>query len=233
MEELNKKLREIGRACGKIAYDIIHSYKDMEKLLFVVPLRGGLPIYKGVSYGLYKKLGSFESDVVFLPATSILEEREKFIENSLTHLFKKLYTERNYKAVIIVDEAVSGSSSKMVFDNVKNGVKKFNPEWKRFYWKELSVELYLIVANKGEKLDPKIQKMRNVLIYPIEDEIITTDNSRIYPIEYVTEVGKRVSEDCKIYRVVKPDVIFKKNDVWKKIVDEIEKGVDEFFEAQN
>ncbi|MEM5869757.1 MAG: hypothetical protein QXR09_01170 [Candidatus Aenigmatarchaeota archaeon] len=233
-EEFNKKLREIGRACGKIAYDIKNLYKgEVEKILFVVPLRGGWPIWEGVSYGLYKQLGSFEADVAFLPATSIVEERDKFIENSLTHLFKKLYPERNYKAVIIVDEAVSGSSSKMVFDNVKNCVKNYKPEWKRFYWKDLSIELYLVAANKGEKLNPRIRKMRNVLIYPIEDKIITTDNSEIYPMEYVTEVERRGSEDDKIYRVVKPDVVFEKNEVWKEIVKEIERGVDEFFEAQN
>lgn len=231
-EEFDKKLREIGRACGKIACDISYLYQNMEKILFVVPLRGGLPIWKGISYGLYRKLGSFEVDVVFLPATSIVEERDKFIENSITNLFKRLYPEKNYKAVIIVDEAVSGSSSKMVFDSVKNGVKNYKQEWRRFYWKDISVELYLIVSNKGEKLNPRIQKMRNVLIYPIEDEIITKDNSEIYPIEYVSEIRKEVSEDGKVYRVVKPDVVFEKNDIWNKIVEEIEKGVDEFFETQ-
>ncbi|MEM7814361.1 MAG: hypothetical protein QXK48_02175 [Candidatus Aenigmatarchaeota archaeon] len=97
----------------------------------------------------------------------------------------------------------------------------------------MSIELYLVAANKGEKLNPRIRKMRNVLIYPIEDKIITTDNSEIYPMEYVTEVGRRGSEDDKIYRVVKPDVVFEKNEVWKEIVKEIERGVDEFFEAQN
>jgi hypothetical protein len=121
----------------------------------------------------------------------------------------------------------------MVLDNVKNGVKEYKPEkeWKRFYWKKLPVELYLLAAKKGEKLNPKIQKMSNVLIYPIEGDIITIDNSEIYPIEYITEVRREVSEDGKIYRVVKPDVVFKKNGKWEKVVREIEKGVDEFFES--
>ncbi|MEM5853708.1 MAG: hypothetical protein QXS37_01285 [Candidatus Aenigmatarchaeota archaeon] len=229
-EEFTRKLHEIGRACGKIAYDVISLYKDVDKILFVVPLRGGWPIWEGVSYGLYKKLGSFEADVIFLPASSIVEERDKFIEDSLTHLFQKLYPERSYKSVVIVDEAVSGSSSKMVFDSVKNGLKKYRPEWKRFYWKYLNVELYLVVSNRGEKLDPRIQKMRNVLIYPIEDEIITTDNSEIYPVKYVTEIERRVGRDGKIYRVVRPDVVFESNDTWKKVVRGIKEGVDEFFE---
>jgi len=116
---------------------------------------------------------------------------------------------------------------------VKNGVKEYKQEkeWKRFYWKKLSIELYLVVANKGEKLNPRIQKISNVFIYPIEDEIITTDNSEIYPIEYVTEVRREVSEDGKIYRVVKPDVVFEENEKWEKVEKEIEKGVDEFFES--
>ncbi|MEM2959914.1 MAG: hypothetical protein QW261_16555 [Candidatus Jordarchaeaceae archaeon] len=233
-EEFNSKLREIGKACGKIANDINCFYKDMEKILFVVPLRGGWPIWKGVSYGLYKVLGSFEADVAFLPASSIVKKRDEFIEDSLTHLFRKLYLGRSYKNVIIVDEAISGSSSKMVFDSVKGGVKNYKPdkEWKRSYWRKINVELYLVVSNQGEKLDPRIQKLRNVLIYPIKDEIITTDNSKIYPIEYVTEIEKRVSEDGKVYRVVEPDVVFKKNSLWKRIVEEIEKGVEEFFELK-
>jgi hypothetical protein len=232
-EEFNYKLHEIGRACGKIAYDIVDLHKNIEKILFIVPLRGGLPIWKGVSYGLYKLLGSFEADVTFLPASSIVEERDVFIQESLTHLLEKLYPQKEYKAIVIVDEAVSGSSSKMVLDNVKNGVKEYKQEkeWERFYWKKLPIELYLVVANKGEKLNPRIQKISNVFIYPIEDEIITTDNSEIYPIEYVTEVRREVSEDGKIYRVVKPDVVFEENEKWEKVEKGIEKGVDEFFES--
>jgi hypothetical protein len=231
-KEFNHKLHEIGRACGKIAYDILDLHKNIEKILFIVPLRGGWPIWEGVAYGFYKQVGSFESDVVFLPASSIVEERGTFIQESTTHLLLKLYAQKEYKTIIIVDEAISGSSSKMVLDNVKNGVKKYKPEkeWERFYWKKLPIELYLVVANKGEKLDPRIQRRSNVFIYPIEDEIITTDNSEIYPIRYVTELRREISKDGKIYRVVKPDVVFEKNENWERVRREIEKGVDEFFE---
>jgi hypothetical protein len=80
-------------------------------------------------------------------------------------------------------------------------------------------------------MNPRIQKISNVFIYPINDDIITTDNSEIYPIEYVTEVRREVSKDGKIYRVVKPDVVFEKNENWEKVVKGIEEGVDEFFES--
>lgn len=239
-EEFNYKLHEIGRACGKIAYDIVdlHKqiedlYKNIENILFIIPLRGGLPIWKGVSYGLYKLLGSFEANTTFLPSSSIVEERDTFIQESLTNLLKKLYPQKEYKAIVIVDEAISGSSSNMVLNSVKNGVKEYktDKEWKRGYWKKLPIELYLVVANKGEKMNPRIQKISNVFIYPINDDIITTDNSEIYPIEYVTEVRREVSKDGKIYRVVKPDVVFEKNENWEKVVKGIEEGVDEFFES--
>lgn len=40
-EEFNYKLHEIGRACGKIAHDIVDLHKNIGKILFLVPLRGG------------------------------------------------------------------------------------------------------------------------------------------------------------------------------------------------
>lgn len=194
-----------------------------------------MAVWEGVAYGLYKQLSCFEADVAFLPASSIVEKRDDFIQENLAYLLKKLYPTKDYEAIIIVDEAVSGSSSKMVFDSVKRGVKNYKSEkdWKRFYWNKLPVELYLVVADRGEKLNPRIQKMSNVFIYSIESSIVTTDNSEIYPMEYVTEVRREISEDGKVYRVVKPDVVFENNRIWKKVVREIEEGVDKFFNNKN
>jgi hypothetical protein len=232
-KEFNYKLREIGRACGKIACDIVELYKNcFGDILFIVPLRGGLPIWKGVAYGLYKKLGCLEVNVAFLPASSTVEKRDDFVKESMSSLLKKLYPKEKYKRIVIVDEAISGSSSKMVLDKVKDGIKSYKPEkeWKRYYWRELPIELYLVVAHEGKKLNPRIQKMSNVLIYPVQGNIITTDNSEIYPMEYLAEIGEK-SKDGKLYRFFSPDVVFKKNEIWGKVVKEIEAGVDQFFES--
>lgn len=232
-------LRYIGNACGKMSEDIFELHPDLEKALFVVPLRGGWPIWKGTSYGLHKisrekhEVG-YEANVVYLPASSIVEKRNEFIQKSVASLLGREFPTKHYESVVIVDEAASGSSSKMVFDNVKRGVKDYkeDKDWKRFYWKKLPVELYLVVAGNGRILDPRIQKLSNVFHYPIEGRIITTDNGKIYPIEYITEIRKEVSTDGKTYRVVKPDILFGRNELWNEVVKEIEWGVDEYFESR-
>jgi hypothetical protein len=229
---------KIGYTCGKIAEDIAEQHRDLEKVLFIVPLRGGLPIWKGVSYGLSKiskKLGSApEINVMYIPATSTVQDRDKFIQQTISSYLKRYYDKNEFEAIAIIDEAVSGSSSKMVFDSVKNGVKDYSDDkkWKRFYWQKLPVELYLLASDNGRHLNPRIQKLSNVLIYPIDGKIITTDNSPIYPVEYVTEIEKRESSDGKVYSVVKPDVIFKINSKWNNVVREIENGVDLYFKQK-
>lgn len=233
-------LVKIGYTCGKMAYDIKELHKNLEKVLFVIPLRGGLPVWRGVAYGLSRldKTNnglSPELSVAYLPASSVLKERENFIKRSITDILKREYKTKEYEAIVIVDEAISGSSSKMVFDSVKKGIKDYRDErdWKRFYWQRLPVELYLLAAERGQHLNPKIQKLSNVLVYPLDGRIITTDNSSIYPLEYITEIDRRVSSSGKVYAVIEPDVLFKKNKKWNAVVREIEKGVDRYFQEQN
>ncbi|MEM5870319.1 MAG: hypothetical protein QXR09_04120, partial [Candidatus Aenigmatarchaeota archaeon] len=230
--EFCESLYEIGRACGKIARDIVELHENLEEVLFVVPLRGGLPIWAGVRYGLYKCLGPFEADVLFLPASSTVEKRSEGIEEKISSLLKKKL--KNYRAVVIVDEAISGSSSKMVFDSVKEGVKNFNPdrEWRRSYWERISIELYVVAARLGEKLNPRIQKLRNVLIYPVTGNIVTTDNSKVYPIEYINEIRREKGKDGIVHKIVSPDVLFKRNKYWREVVNWIEKGVEGYFEEE-
>ncbi len=240
LEGLDKSLNYIGNACGKISEDIVYLHKNPEDVLFVVPFRGGLPIWKGISYGFHKIMkdrgeGSYEESVIYLPASSIVKDRDTFIEESIHATMKKEYGRRKYEAIAVVDEAASGSCSKMVFDNVKKGVMDYSEDrdWKRFYWRTLPVELYILVGNSGRLLNPRIQKLSNVFHYPIEGKIITFDNDEIYPISYITEVGRKISKrDGKIYKIVEPDVMFEENKLWDNVLKEIEKGVDEYFEVR-
>ncbi|MEM5829844.1 MAG: hypothetical protein QW040_03925 [Candidatus Aenigmatarchaeota archaeon] len=232
-KEFCEGLYEIGRACGKIAKDIVELHKNLEEVLFVVPLRGGLPIWVGVGYGLYKCLGPFEADVLFIPASSTVEKRSERLEEKISSLLKKRL--ENYKAIVIVDEAISGSSSKMVLDSVKEGVKNYTPDngrWRRSYWERISIELYLVAAHLGKKLNPRIQKLRNVLIYPVTGNIVTTDNSKIYPVEYINEIRREKSEDGIVHKIVSPDVLFLENKYWREVVNWIERGVDKYFEEE-
>lgn len=226
-----KELYELGFQCGKIARDIVKLVgKNLEKVLFVTPLRGGLPIFRGVSYGISRLLGSFEADVLFLAASSIVEDREGSISRVITKTLKK----KEYKSIIITDEAISGSSSKMVLDSVKDGVKNYreDKDWKRFYWKHVQIYLFDVVAYKGIKFDPRIRKLRNVMIYPVNGKIITTDNDEIYPIEYPNVIKEVKSKDGKKYRVVSPDILFVEKPKWKRILKLIERGVEKYFESE-
>jgi len=237
------KLYDIGFACGKMAEDISRLF-SLDKILVVVPLRGGLPISKGVVYGLDKIARASETfetspipetDVVYVPASSIVKDRNEVIENLVSDRINRMYGERGYKAIVVLDEAISGSSSNMVFSAVKNSVKncKEDKNWKRFYWKELPIHLFIVSAYNGYKLEPSIQKLSNVLIYPIEGNIITTDNSKIYPLEYWNVVGRRTStKNGKEYNVVEPDILFFNNEKWDKTVEGIEKGVDGYFKQK-
>ena len=228
--EFSKNLYEIGYQCGKIAEDIINiTNDDVSDSLVIVPLRGGLPIYKGVTVGLKELFGkAYETDVMFIPASAIVEHRDRIISSLVRKaLDKRKKLGKEYKHIIVLDEAISGSSSKMVFDAVKRGIKSYRPDkyWKRNYWKEIQPHLLIVTAYKGKKLNSRMRKLGNVKTYPVKEEIITTDNNEIYPVEYINVKRYVRSKSGILYPVVSPDVLYYDNPKWRKVVEGIEIGV--------
>jgi hypothetical protein len=230
--EREKQLNEFGIACVGIAKKILEKhYEELKEgnVFFIVPLRGALPVWEGVEHALYKLKGSFEAQVVFIPASSIIEERKEMIREIIKKILEK---NREYKTIIVVDEAISGSSSLMVFESVKDGVKALeeDKEWKREYWKHYNVELYIVCAYNGEKLNERIKKLFGCFIKSIQGEIPTMDKPWLLPLEYTGDIEIVEGEGKIAKKIKRVGVISEKNENWKEIRKAIDEGVEKSIE---
>gem|GEM_PF-5491750 len=113
-----------------------------------------------------------------------MKNRAKTVENIVHRVLSK--NNGKYTHILILDEAVSGSSANMVRKAVVRAVKRLRKDkgWQRTYWKHLPVHVLALTAHNGEKLERSIRRMNEFRFFHMHGEIPTMDRTDISPVRY-------------------------------------------------
>jgi len=222
-------LKRMGRAIADMAADL-HKNGNIENALFIVPERGGGPIFQGLVRAL-GQMGHKEIHTVHLPASSIVENRDKNVREIVSKILKK--NRGKYSKIYIIDEVVSGSSANMVRKAVVDAVKELDEskEWKRWYWQKLPVQVISLAAYNGEKIDGRIRKLAtqgSFRFYKMHGRIPTMDREDLSPVQY-PDVRRIVysKRQKKTAKVVGPHILYdpQNRETWEAVKKAIEEGV--------
>ncbi|MDD5417743.1 MAG: hypothetical protein PHW96_02535 [Candidatus Nanoarchaeia archaeon] len=247
------ELKSYAKGCYELGEEFYKNLKkNKEKTLVIVGVRGGYPVWQGMLNYISKRVLDEKRDdllekitVLYVPTSNKNKTRE-FTKQYFKELGKK-----DYKNLIIIDEARSGASVKGVFDQL------IKP-----YFEDKNIEMYIASDKNTQEITTKQRKnvidklSEQIKIKTVDIPAFTMDNRKLLGVDYkvnnpktITGSGKYSSKGTSFATIplmfshpthpigsinpIQKNAQKEKLEITKKFYKDLSKKIDELYTEEN